>query len=162
MRKLTLKDRFDSQKASAKIRGIPFLLSYEQWLKIWTDSGHLHERGIRKGQYVMSRFGDKGAYEAGNVRIITQQQNSSEIKQTEEVLSKMRVVFLGRTHTDETKAKISKNNLGKHSYKHTDETKKIISLANLGNQNWKFSRTSFKSWHSPLVIELSALAACYR
>lgn len=45
---------------------------------IWQDSGHLHERGIRAGEWVMSRLGDVGAYEAGNVKIVRCETNNSE------------------------------------------------------------------------------------
>jgi hypothetical protein len=61
---------------SARRRGIPFRLDFEQWISIWKESGHLDERG-RSG-YVMARFGDTGAYEIGNVRIITTSDNTKE------------------------------------------------------------------------------------
>jgi len=32
----------------------------------WKQSGHLHERGCRKGLYVMSRIGDEGSYSSDN------------------------------------------------------------------------------------------------
>lgn len=69
--------RFDTHKSNAKSRGIEFLLTFEQWFKIWTDSGHLHERGNRGHQYCMARLGDKGPYAVGNVKIITCNQNHS-------------------------------------------------------------------------------------
>jgi hypothetical protein len=73
-----LRKRYRDHKASAKQRGIPFLLTFEQWLQIWTDSGHLDERGAHKGEYVMARYGDSGAYEVGNVDIVTAEKNCSE------------------------------------------------------------------------------------
>src|SRR5271166_864118 len=45
--------RYAVQKGDAKRRGIPFLLSFEQWLCIWTESGHLDESGSFAGQYCM-------------------------------------------------------------------------------------------------------------
>jgi hypothetical protein len=45
---------------------------------IWQDSGHLHERGVHGGEWVMSRPGDIGAYEAGNVKIVHCETNNSE------------------------------------------------------------------------------------
>ncbi len=42
----------------------------------WQDSGHLHERGHRQGQYVIARFFDRGSYKIGNVRIITTEYNT--------------------------------------------------------------------------------------
>jgi len=44
-------------------------LSFDEWLSIWEASGHLHERGLGVGKYVMSRTGDLGHYEIGNVCI---------------------------------------------------------------------------------------------
>ena len=62
--------KYDQHKYRAGRRGIPFELTFKQWLKIWQDSGHLHERGHRQGQYVMARFFGRGSYRVGNVRII--------------------------------------------------------------------------------------------
>jgi hypothetical protein len=53
-------------------------LSFEQLWKIWQDSGHYHERGPFKGQYVMSRKNDLGSYEIGNVEIRLSSDNDSE------------------------------------------------------------------------------------
>lgn len=54
---------------------MPFLLTYEQWLEIWLESGRWGERGSRPDQYVMHRVGDRGAYEKGNVYIDTNARN---------------------------------------------------------------------------------------
>jgi hypothetical protein len=64
------KQKYDQHKYRAERRGIPFELTFKQWWKIWQDSGHLHERGRRQGQYVMARFFGRGSYKIGNVRII--------------------------------------------------------------------------------------------
>ena len=74
---MTPKEMYRLHKYNAKRRDIPFLFMFEEWLKIWTDSGHLHKRGPRRGQYVMARFGDKGPYSVGNVQIIMATQNNS-------------------------------------------------------------------------------------
>lgn len=68
---------FRDQKNNARRRGIPFKLTYDEWLTIWRGSGKLSLRGTRKGSYVMSRIGDKGAYEVGNVKIQSHIENSS-------------------------------------------------------------------------------------
>jgi hypothetical protein len=70
--------RYRNQKAAAKKRGIPFLLTFEEWRDIWDTSGKLEQRGRRRGQYVMARFNDQGAYEVGNVRICTAGDNVAE------------------------------------------------------------------------------------
>lgn len=65
-----LKIKYRKQKHHAKKRGIQFLLTFDEWYKIWNDSGHLPERGRSAGKYCMARFGDIGPYAIGNVEII--------------------------------------------------------------------------------------------
>jgi hypothetical protein len=73
---------FNGQKRNAKKRGIEWRLQYWEWLQIWEESGHWHERGKNAGEYVMARHGDKGPYEYGNVKIITADANNYEASQT--------------------------------------------------------------------------------
>lgn len=61
------KDRLGNQ--------ILMLLTFEEWLDIWTKSGHLHERGNKRGQWCMARNNDLGHYEIGNVSIIPTTEN---------------------------------------------------------------------------------------
>lgn len=66
------------QKLNAeKIRGIQFLLTLPEWWRIWQESGHWEQRGPGKG-YCMTRIGDTGPYEVGNVEIKTVSENFSE------------------------------------------------------------------------------------
>ncbi|MGQ7908603.1 hypothetical protein [Burkholderia sp. BC1] len=88
------KDKFNSQKYSAKQRGIEFHLTFEQWWNIWQQSGVYHLRGVGKDKYCMGRFGDVGAYALGNVYICTNAENG-------------RSGHIGLKHTAEAKAKIS-------------------------------------------------------
>ena len=71
----SIETKYWSQSRSAKSRGIGFTLTFEQWWDIWDKSGQWDERGYHKGQYVMSRRGDIGPYEIGNVFIQTQADN---------------------------------------------------------------------------------------
>lgn len=66
---------FTRQKASAKQRGVPFAMTFEQWLNVWTTSGKLRERGAGTGRYVMGRHFDRGGYSSSNVSIIPHEQN---------------------------------------------------------------------------------------
>lgn len=66
------------QKNSAAQRGIPFTLTLWQWWTIWQESGHWEQRGRGRGMYCMARIGDSGAYEVGNVRIVTNEENIAE------------------------------------------------------------------------------------
>jgi len=97
-----MRKQFGRQRTQAAKRGIPFLLSFEEWLQIWIESGHLQERGRRKHQYVMARLGDAGAYEVGNVKIITAHENKLE----------QRHPWIGRRHSAETRKKISAGKIG--------------------------------------------------
>lgn len=56
------RNRWSQQKGHAKERGIGFKLTFEQWWDIWQQSGYYHLRGKNKDSYVMSRYGDIGAY----------------------------------------------------------------------------------------------------
>jgi hypothetical protein len=67
--------QFQVHRASAKERGIEFKLTFEEWDQWWKDSGHYDERGKERGQYVMARKGDLGAYEIGNLDCITTGEN---------------------------------------------------------------------------------------
>jgi len=99
-RRSTLMSKYKMQKQNATARGIPFLLSYEQWLNIWVDSGKLHERGRGANKFCMCRYGDIGSYEVGNVFIGTGREN-------------VRDGNLGKRMTQEVRNKISKANKGK-------------------------------------------------
>lgn len=85
---------FLTQRGDAKRRGIPFLLTFEEWLAIWIESGKLDQRGKFAGQYVMARYGDIGPYATGNVRICSFGDNVREAK-------------CGRIVNDETRKKNS-------------------------------------------------------
>jgi hypothetical protein len=69
--------RYREHCYGARGRGIAFEFTFEQWWEIWKKSGHWHQRGKRSDQYCMSRFGDKGGYELGNVEIVTNHTNCS-------------------------------------------------------------------------------------
>lgn len=71
--------RYSTQKSTARLRGIEFKLTFAEWLKIWTDSGQMNNSGKYKGNYVMARTLDKGAYEVGNVKIVTGTANHKEV-----------------------------------------------------------------------------------
>jgi hypothetical protein len=66
---------FQAQRASAKQRGVPFAMTYEEWLGVWQQSGKLRERGTGTGHYVMGRRGDVGGYASSNVAIIGFEEN---------------------------------------------------------------------------------------
>lgn len=115
-----IKTAFCSHRTDAKRRNITFNLTFEEWLAIWEQSGHLHERGTRKGQYCMARFGDVGSYAIDNVRIILHSENSSEMSQEykkkpllEETKRKISEAHKGMLHSEDAKIKMSLARRGK-------------------------------------------------
>jgi hypothetical protein len=66
---------YAQQRNNARRRGIEFKISFEDWFEIWMRSGHWSKRGIGAGCYCMGRHKDRGAYEVGNVAIISQEEN---------------------------------------------------------------------------------------
>ena len=74
---LSQADREYRQHANnAQKRGIPFELSFYEWLGIWINSGKFERRGSGKGRYCMGRIGDAGPYAVGNVFICEHGENS--------------------------------------------------------------------------------------
>jgi len=69
------RERFCQHRNRSRQCKIPFVLTFLDWLKIWIDSGQLENRGRFFGGFVMARFEDKGAYEVGNVSIISHAEN---------------------------------------------------------------------------------------
>lgn len=110
---------FHNHRSNAKFRGIGFELAFEHWLKIWLDSGHLAERGNKRGQYCMARFGDKGPYAVGNVKIITMEENRSEqvvsdvqrAEHSQWMMGNQNVAEYARS--DEGRAAMSQRSIGK-------------------------------------------------
>lgn len=78
-----LRNAYYLQKSNAKRRGIRWELNFEAWLAIWSESGHLAERGVTKGCYCMARNGDVGPYAASNVRIARVEDNLREARNTD-------------------------------------------------------------------------------
>jgi hypothetical protein len=74
----TMRGRYVQHKHNADLRGVPFLLTFDQWCSIWNESGKWAQRGNLAGQYCMARNGDVGAYEVGNVRICLVEENHAE------------------------------------------------------------------------------------
>ena len=66
---------FTKQRHHAKRRGIDWALTYDEWLHWWQQTGHFHERGTCRGQYVMARIGDLGPYALGNIICLLHGQN---------------------------------------------------------------------------------------
>lgn len=81
--------QFSKQRGQAKDRGIAWEFTFEQWWKVWNESGHYEKRGVRVGQYVMARFNDIGPYSTGNVEIVTCSQNVKDLMARQKVLGRI-------------------------------------------------------------------------
>lgn len=104
---MTLAKKFGCHKGDAKRRGIPFRLTFEEWLGIWMASGRFNQRGNRRGYYVMARYGDRGAYEVGNVRIILFEDNAREYRPTLDAKTRTAAAHRGKIVSAETREKQS-------------------------------------------------------
>ena len=71
-----MKQKYYTQKAGAKIRGIEWQFTYETWIDWWGND--IVNRGHHSGQLVMARLGDKGPYHPDNVSKKTCNENTSE------------------------------------------------------------------------------------
>lgn len=133
--------KYNTQKKDAAQREIEFLLTFEEWLQIWLNSGKLPERGRGKDKYCMARFGDTGPYAVDNVRIITNTENQHEAhlgrKNSPETIAKLSASLRGHSCSEETRAKISAAALGNKKWlgkKHSAESRLKISLAAKGHK----------------------------
>jgi hypothetical protein len=127
-----MKRKYTTQKSNATRRGVEFLLSFEEWCKIWEDSGKYEQRGRGKDNYCMCRFGDIGPYSVDNVYIDTNSNNISEGNKD-------------KMMSPETRTKISESTKGKsHDYAvgdknvmHRPEVKAKMSVAIGGSNNYR-------------------------
>lgn len=105
--------KYGDHRRNAKKRGIPFLISFEDWDTIWQLSGKWEQRGARKGRYVMARPGDKGAYEMGNVVICLAEENRAERNVNYPHIGKRLRGKNSKPFSQETRAKMSKAATGR-------------------------------------------------
>lgn len=69
-------EAFREHIGSARKRGIPFRMTFEQWWELWEP--HYERRGMGAGCFVMCRTKDDGPYAVGNARIDTVRANVEE------------------------------------------------------------------------------------
>jgi len=116
--------KYQKHKSTAKVRGIDFNLTFDEWLNIWQNSGHYQDRGRGKGKYVMSRIDDKGGYTLGNVFIQLNKDNVIDACKGNDWNK-------GRIHTEKTKKKISQGLKGRIL---SQEWKDKIKAAGIGKK----------------------------
>lgn len=70
------KRKFQEHKQHARMRGVPFTLTFDEWWDIWAKSGKWDKRGRGRGKFCMHRVKDEGGYSTGNVYIGMNEANS--------------------------------------------------------------------------------------
>ena len=70
------------QRATSKKRGIEFKLSFKEYCEFWGEEYTL--KGIKMDDLCMGRYGDKGAYEVGNIYKCTNRENKGAPRNKEE------------------------------------------------------------------------------
>lgn len=139
------KKAYTVQKHDAKRRDIKFNLTFAEWMKIWTDSGHLSERGRRRGQYVMSRHGDTGPYSVDNVSIKKTEDNIKEFVVTDDMRNKMSQIntgagnpMFGRSGKKHPLYGVTGKEAPRFGKSHSSTTKHKISESLKGEKHWRY------------------------
>lgn len=114
--------------SNARRRGISWDLTYVQWCSIWTKSGHWSERGCKRGQYVMARFGDVGSYAVNNVKICLCSENLRDANLGRKLSESHKLALRGRIVSDETRQKIGDATRGR-KHKWSKQAKKNVASA---------------------------------
>lgn len=111
-------------------------LTFEEWYRLWDESGKWNDKWGRGGRYVMCRKDDVGHYELGNVYIGTVEENSSLAgkhgkgwKHTDEWKARNSTLHKGRKRSAETRERMREAQLGKRC---SDDTKRKLSEMNKG------------------------------
>jgi hypothetical protein len=100
---------YTQHRNNAKHRGIPFELTFDEWVTVWRKSRRWSQKGNRGGKYVMARYGDAGPYAVGNVRITLFENNLREAKigKPRRDLAKLNKSRVGQSLSPEHRKKIA-------------------------------------------------------
>lgn len=102
----TPKGQFSVHKHNAKVRDVPFTLTFDEWWSVWQESGKWAKRGNRHGLYVMCRCGDEGPYALGNVYIGKFERNLKDARVKSAVVRKHTRKTTTVRYADEVGAKV--------------------------------------------------------
>lgn len=136
--------KYRTKKFNAKIAGIEFKLSIDEYSKLMDDAGIVaNDIGHGSNKYCLGRKceltgkvdGDLH-YSIGTCRFITNSENIIEYNENRILSSETKLLMgvargmLGKSHSNETKAIIGKASNGNKNWlgkKHSDKSKKLIS-----------------------------------
>ena len=69
-----LRHAYASHRRSARMLGIPFQFTFEQWRDWWLTDNRWSRRGRKAGQLQMGRKGNSGPYSPDNIECVTKEQ----------------------------------------------------------------------------------------
>jgi hypothetical protein len=143
------KRRFNEQRNIARQRDIQFLLSFNEWVTIWNNSGYWDQRGRGVGKYCMSRKGDTGPYSIDNVFIQLSTQN------TKDAFSDIdKLINANKKRSEKTKGISKPHKSVEHGKKISESLKNQIKYS-CHNCNKLFGIGNLKRWHNDNCKTLS-------
>ena len=145
MTKDLYKKAYTQHKSNAKIRGIEFKLTFDEWKQIWVDSGKWDQRGRGANKYCMCRIGDLGCYEVGNVFIGFGKTNVSDGN-----VGKVDSKETRRKKSEASRGKAKPWAMGENNVMHRPEVKEKFSAATSGGKHYaaKMVGTPHGIWRS--------------
>lgn len=153
-------------RQSARQRGIPFKITFEEWLAWWQrqlgpDWQLL--RGRRRYQFHMARVGDRGPYKLGNIKCITNSENIKEAWEGErmrvamaspERAAKISAFFKGRMFSPEHLENLSTAMMGNRNAQGQLQSGEYNNSAKLNNEEVRTIRR-IKLWSRSTAAELA-------
>ena len=103
-------EKYRMSKIHAACRGIPFELTFEEWITWWKETGFYDKRGRKGDEYCMCRKGDTGPYSLENIYCDT---NTNNVIYRNLLKNNPNFSFKGKKHSKETIKKISQVNINR-------------------------------------------------
>lgn len=71
-------EKYRDQYKGATLRGIPFEITFKEWVEWWNTDDRWANRGAGKDKLCMARLNDEGPYRIDNIKCITNSENCKE------------------------------------------------------------------------------------
>jgi len=72
---------YDLKKSNALAKGIPFLLTFNEFIEFCDCTGYVDKKGIKKDDYHMDRIKNHIGYQADNIQLLTNVANVRKMHQ---------------------------------------------------------------------------------
>lgn len=92
---------YTHNKQNARTRLIPWNMTLAEYKSLWDASGKWEQRGRGKGKYCIARKGDVGAYELGNVEIMTNAKNGADARSNHPTQPRQKTYVARKSMRDE-------------------------------------------------------------